>query len=168
MRTLLRLLGRFEEAFLAVLLLAMIGLAVLQIVLRNGFDGGISWGDDAVRMLVLWVAMVGSMVAAGRGQHIRIDALVRYLPPRARTVIDRVVDLVTALVCAGLARFGYEFAALEHADGLVAFASFPSWVAVAIIPFAFAVIGLRYGLHALLGRPRLTEQGTDADGSSTA
>lgn len=161
MRGLLRLLGRLEEGLLALLLIVMIGLAIAQILLRNLFESGIPWGDDAVRTLVLWVAMVGSMVAAGRGQHIRIDALVRYLPEALRGGLARLVDLSTALVCGALARYGWEFAALEYTDGLLAFAAVPSWVVVAIIPCAFAVIGLRYALHAVLGRPSLTA-GADA------
>ncbi|MEE4301477.1 MAG: TRAP transporter small permease [Pseudomonadales bacterium] len=158
MRGLLRLLDRFEEGLLALLLLAMIGLAVTQILLRNLFETGIPWGDDAVRTLVLWVAMVGSMVAAGRGQHIRIDALVRYLPYALRGPLGRLVDLLTALICAALAWFGWEFAALEYMDGLIAFAAVPSWIAVGIIPVAFALIGLRYAIHAVLGRPSLTAE----------
>jgi TRAP-type C4-dicarboxylate transport system permease small subunit len=155
---LLRLLGRFEEAFLALLLGAMVLLAVLQIVLRNGFDAGISWGDDAVRMLVFWVAMVGSMVAARRGQHIRIDALVRYLPPGVRSGADRAIDGVAALLCVVVAWFCFEFAAGEYGAGQRAFASVPSWVAVSVMPFAFLVIGVRYALHAALGRPPLVER----------
>ena len=156
MSRLLRLLGRLEEGLLALLLLAMIGLAVTQILLRNLFDSGIPWGDDAVRTLVLWVAMVGSMVAAARGQHIRIDALVRYLPDALRGPLARLVDLLTALICAALAWFGWEFAALEYMDGLIAFAAVPSWLVVGVIPVAFALIGLRYALHTLVGRPALT------------
>lgn len=156
MSTLLRLLGRLEEGLLALLLCAMVGLAVTQIVLRNLFETGIPWGDDAVRTLVLWVAMVGSMVAAGRGQHIRIDALVRYLPAAVRGPLGRLVDLLTALICGALAWYGWEFAALEYEDGMIAFADVPSWLVVGVIPAAFAFIGLRYALHALVGRPSLT------------
>ena len=156
MRRLLRLLRLLEEGFLALLLLAMIGLAVTQILLRNLLDGGIPWGDDAVRTLVLWVALVGSMVAAGRGQHIRIDAVARYLPAALRDPLARLVDFLTAAICGALAWYGSEFAALEYADGMRAFAAFPSWIAVGIIPVAFTVMGLRYALQALLGRPALT------------
>ena len=159
MKSVLRWLVRLEEATLAGLMLAMIGLACIQIILRNGFDSGINWGDDAVRTLVLWVAMIGSMVAAGRGEHIRIEALVRYLPPLVAAIVARLVDVLTAGLCVALAWFGYEFAALEYEDGFTAFAAVPSWLAVSVIPFAFGVIGLRYLIHALLGRPVADEDG---------
>lgn len=159
MKSVLRWLARLEAATLACLLLAMIGLACLQIILRNGFDSGISWGDDAVRTLVLWVAMIGSMVAAGRGEHIRIEALVRYLPPLAAAIVARFVDVLTAGLCAALAWYGYEFAALEYEDGFKAFAAVPSWFVVSVIPLAFGVIGARYMLHALFGRPAADEEG---------
>jgi TRAP-type C4-dicarboxylate transport system permease small subunit len=158
----LRVLARIEEGLLALLLLAMIGLAVTQIVLRNLFESGIPWGDDAVRTLVLWVAMVGSVVAAGRGQHIRIDALVRYLPDALRGPLARLVDLLTAAICGALAWYGWEFAALEYMDGMIAFAAVPSWLAVGVIPVSFALIGLRYAIHAVFGRPPLVAAGPDA------
>ena len=66
-------LRRIEDALLVVLLTSMIGVAVAQIFLRNFFDSGLYWGDAAVRVMVLWVAMVGAMLASRNDEHIRID-----------------------------------------------------------------------------------------------
>jgi TRAP-type C4-dicarboxylate transport system permease small subunit len=49
---------------LVLLLLAMISLAFAQIVLRNGFDGGIIWADSLLRIMVLWIALIGAVVAS--------------------------------------------------------------------------------------------------------
>ncbi|HSG88129.1 MAG TPA: TRAP transporter small permease [Pseudomonadales bacterium] len=155
---LLRILHRLEDAVLALLLIAMIGFAVLQIVLRNLFDSGLSWGDDLVRTSVLWIALVGSMVAARRGQHIRIDALTRLLPVRMGAAADRLADLCAGALCVVLAWLGGEFVALEYTDGIVAFAGVPNWLTVLVIPLAFTVMGLRYLGQALLGRPRLDHE----------
>ena len=61
------------------LLLGMIGMAAGQVLLRNFFDGGVYWGDSAVRVMVLWVTMLGAMVASRDDSHIRIDLVGRFL-----------------------------------------------------------------------------------------
>ncbi|MEE4382593.1 MAG: TRAP transporter small permease [Pseudomonadales bacterium] len=159
MRALARLLARLEDAFLAGLLLAMIGLAVLQIVLRNGFDTGLPWGESLLRMLVLWVAFVGSTVATREGRHVRIDALVRLFPEPLRAATDRIGDLVVAGLCGVLAWYGLALVRLEYADGFEAFAGVPVWVTELVIPVAFAVMGLRHLLQAIAGRPSLAGDG---------
>ena len=88
-----------EDGILVGLLLLMIGLAVMQIVLRNVFDSGIVWSEVLIRILVLWVGLVGAMVASRQDNHINIDILDRYLPERAKTVVGFMVQLFTALIC---------------------------------------------------------------------
>ena len=75
-------LHRIEDGILVAILSLMIGLAALQIVLRNFFGAGIVWGDMLVRVLVLWIGLVGAMVAARQNKHISIDLVIRYLRER--------------------------------------------------------------------------------------
>lgn len=139
-----------EDGILVGLLLLMIAMAVTQIFLRNLFDTAIVWGDVLVRILVLWVGLVGAMVASRQGNHINIDILDRYLPGRAKTAVNFGVELFTALICSGVAYFSLRFVQMEYLDGGMAFARVPAWVCEAIIPFAFVVIALRYFMLAFL------------------
>ena len=138
------MLYRIEDGILVGLLLLMIGLAVTQIFLRNLFDSGIVWSDILVRILVLWVGLLGAMVASRQGNHINVDILDRYLPERAKPYVSIVVQLFTALICTVAAYFSLLFVQIEYADGGMAFAKVPAWVCEAIIPFAFGVIAVRY------------------------
>ena len=135
---------RVEDTILVGLLLTMIGMAVTQIFLRNLFEAGIVWSDVLVRILVLWVGLVGAMVASRKGNHITIDILDRYLPTRYKTVADFVVELFTALICTIVAYYSLLFVQMEFADGGMAFAQVPTWLCEGIIPLAFLVIALRY------------------------
>jgi len=135
---------RIEDGILVGLLLMMIGLAVTQIFLRNLFNSGIVWSDILVRILVLWVGLLGAMVASRQGNHINVDILDRYLPERAKPVVSTVVQLFTALICTVAAYFSLLFVQVEYADGGTLFAQVPAWVCESIIPFAFAVIAVRY------------------------
>ncbi len=138
------MLYRIEDGILVGLLLLMIGLAVTQIFLRNLFDSGIVWSDVLVRILVLWVGLLGAMVASRQGNHINVDILNRYLPERVKPLVSTVVQLFTALICTVAAYFSLLFVQVEYADGGTLFAQVPGWVCESIIPFAFAVIAVRY------------------------
>ncbi len=158
LRRLHRFLWRLEGAVLVLILTATIGFAVAQVLLRNLFHSGLAWGDPLVRILVLWLGMVGAMIASRRHEHIHIDVFTRRLPERLQNGVHRLTDLFTAAVCLIVAWHALMLIRIEFADGYPAFASVPAWLAEAVIPFGFAVMGLRYLLSALRGRlPAETE-----------
>lgn len=147
------LLARVEDAILVLLLSAMVLLAGAQIVLRNLFDTGLVWVDPMLRVLVLWIGLVGAMAAARADRHIAVDILSRLLPARARRLSRALTDAATAAVCGLLAWHAARFVALEYEGGALAFGRVPAWVCELILPVGFAVIGLRY-LVLLAGRLR--------------
>jgi TRAP-type C4-dicarboxylate transport system permease small subunit len=155
----LSLLQRLEDAVLVGLLSVMIGLAVAQILLRNLFEGGILWGDLLVRILVLWLGLLGAMVATRQNQHIHIDIIARFLPERIQRAADALVGFFTAAICIVAAWFGFQFVASEREFGGLAFAGVPVWLCAAIIPFAFAVIALRYLILTALNLRRSVKPG---------
>jgi TRAP-type C4-dicarboxylate transport system permease small subunit len=140
------ILHRLEDGVLVGLLLLLIGLAVLQIILRNLFDSGILWGDFLVRILLIWIGLVGAMVASRQGNHINIDLVTRYLPPRVKCTVNVIVELFTAMLCVVVAYYSLMFVQMEFAYGDSAFAQVPVWLCQTIIPFSFTVIALRYFL----------------------
>ena len=151
------ILYRVEDSILVGLLLLMITMAVLQIFLRNLFHTGIVWSDILVRILVLWVGLAGAMVASRQGNHINIDIMDRFLPERAKVVVNFVVEVFTASICAIVAYYSLQFVQMEFADGGMAFAKVPAWLCEAIIPFAFLVIAIRYVLLSIINLKRIVK-----------
>ena len=150
-----------ETFLLLFFLLTAILLACLQILLRNFFDMGIFWADSALRIMVLWIGMIGAMFASRNKKHIRIDVLSHYLPIKLRDNIWRVTELLTAVVCGVVAYYSIGFIQLEYADGLIAFASVPVWLCETIIPFAFIIMSLRYFVYALVPNYLLNPEPSD-------
>ncbi|MCP4024257.1 MAG: TRAP transporter small permease [Desulfobacteraceae bacterium] len=148
---LIEFLQKIEDLLLISLLLFMIFIAVLQIFLRNFMGSGISWADPLVRVLVLWIGLIGAMVASRGNKHISIDIISRYLPWRIRKETQRITSLFTTIVCGIMAWVSIRFVLMEKADGLILFAGVPAWICEIIIPFAFAVISFRYLLFTLNG-----------------
>ena len=59
-------LGRLEDALLVALLGVLLLLASTQILLRNLFDAGLTWADPLLRVLVLWLGLLGARVSRPR------------------------------------------------------------------------------------------------------
>ena len=53
-----------ENAVLVTILISMILLAGTQIFLRNVLDTSLFWGDEMLRMMVLWLTVAGGLAAA--------------------------------------------------------------------------------------------------------
>jgi len=140
----------FEDGLLVVMLTGMILVAATQILLRNVFDTGLAWGDPLLRMMVLWLGLLGAMVATRDRNHISIDVLSRYLPARARRVSHLITDCFTLIVCALLAFHGARFVWQDQAAGVRVFADLPAWLFELIIPIGFSVICARYLLHFIM------------------
>ena len=142
------MLHKIEDGIIVLMLSSMLGFAVLQIILRNMFNSGILWSDTFLRILVLWLGLLGAMIASRNGKHINIDLLSKYLPGKFSKLSDIFCQLFTACICAMVAYYSALFVLMEKASGDIAFANIPLWFCEAIIPFAFTVISIRYFILA--------------------
>lgn len=138
-----------ERGLLALLLTAMVLVAALQVILRNFFDSGLYWGDSAVRVAVLWVAMIGAMVASRSDEHIRIDLVNHFLGAQAQAWVKRVVNLFTCIVLGIFAWTSLTFFEIEYEDQTQAFAAVPVWLCVLVIPATSSIMALRYALQVI-------------------
>jgi TRAP-type C4-dicarboxylate transport system permease small subunit len=142
------LVHRAEDFLLALLLGTLVLLAPLQIVLRNFFDAGWLWADPFLRVLVLWVALLGALAASRQDKQISVDVVSSFLSPRANAIVGILTGLFTAVVCGVVAYHSWLFVAGERAFGSKAFGDVPAWLCQSVIPFAFAMIALRHFGHA--------------------
>ena len=140
-----------ENLLLVTIVLSLIMIAVAQILMRNVMGGGLLWADAYTRISVLWIAMLGAMLASRQRNHIAIDIVVQRLPTRWQSFAQRISNGLTGLVCFVAAWCSSDFLLQEFAYADKAFADIPNWLCEAIIPFAFIVIALRYSIAALIG-----------------
>jgi TRAP-type C4-dicarboxylate transport system permease small subunit len=151
MKQLMRLVHGLENTLLYSLVAVLIGLAVYQIVLRNVFGGGLYWGEPLLRVVVLWLALVGGMIATREGGHISIDVLNHYLSERGNAIVSMLTSLFSAVVCFIAAYYSALFVLDERAYGAVVFAEVPAWWCEAIMPLSLFVIGLRFSIQIITG-----------------
>jgi TRAP-type C4-dicarboxylate transport system permease small subunit len=146
---LIRVVTWSENALLIAMLALMVALAAAQILLRNFLDFSITGADQLVRLAVLWVALLGAIAASRDGKHIHVDAVVRWLPGRARAGAMALTDLFTLSVCLVLAWQALRFMQSARDSGEMAFGALPVWVAEIILPLGFLLIALRYALRLM-------------------
>jgi TRAP-type C4-dicarboxylate transport system permease small subunit len=158
--------GQFlENAALVGALASMIVLAGAQIVLRNFFNSGFPWADEALRLLVLWVAMLGAVAASRENRHIAIDALARVLPPGPKAWVAIVVHFFTACVALIIAWHSAQFVADSREYNDILLGDLPAWWFQAILPIGFVLIGYRYVVWFLRGIRSLVAGPSAADGT---
>jgi C4-dicarboxylate transporter DctQ subunit len=138
------ILGRVEKHLVVVMLTVMILLAFLQIVLRNAFSTGISWGDSLVRYLVLWVGFIGASLATKEGKHITIEVFSGWFSGISVLYLKMIAHLVSAFICGLLTMAGWTFVLNEAQMGSSTFLKIPVWIPQVIIPVTFALMTLRF------------------------
>lgn len=151
------LISRLEDSLLIGLVASLLLLAVAQIILRNAFGQGILWAEPAMRIAVLWIAMVGGMVACREGGHIKINLFEVYFRGRARRVLASLAHLGACLTCATLAYASWLFVGYERMDGMTTFLNLPAWWFESILPVGFTVMALRFLHDAVVGERALDE-----------
>jgi TRAP-type C4-dicarboxylate transport system permease small subunit len=141
---------RIEDLLLAILLIGMILLATGQILLRNVFDIGLVWADPLLRIMVLWLGLLGALTACRENKHITIDVLTRLLSEKARLIARVLTSLFTTTVSAIIAYHAARFVIMEYEAQSSAVLGVPAWVYESIIPLAFGLIALRYIIHSIV------------------
>src|SRR3954454_586239 len=66
----------------ALIVVAEIVVLLAGILARYVFHKPIIWSDELAAILFLWLAMLGSVIAFQRGEHMRMTAIVGILGPR--------------------------------------------------------------------------------------
>jgi TRAP-type C4-dicarboxylate transport system permease small subunit len=146
---LIRIVTWTENALLIGMLALMVGLAAAQIFFRNFFDISIFGADQMLRLLVLWVALLGAITASREGKHIHVDAIARWLPARVKSGVVALTDLFTLVVCLLLTWQALRFIQSARESGEMAFGALPVWASALILPLGFTLIALRYGLRCM-------------------
>jgi TRAP-type C4-dicarboxylate transport system permease small subunit len=142
--------GRTLETALIVLLLGgLVLFASAQIVLRNFFSIGLTWSDGLIRLVVLWLALLGALAASREGRHITMGAVTRWLPQRLQLLAGVSADLFAAVFCAALARYALSFVADSREFGDTLLDNVPAWWLQAPMPVVFVLMAWHFLVRAI-------------------
>jgi TRAP-type transport system small permease protein len=104
----LRRLADSLGSFVAMLLLVALLATVLVGVVTRAFNTPFIWTDEMSRLLMVWLAVIGWILACRRRGHIRVRFFRDLLPARARRLAEVAMQLAVAVFGVLLVWFGRE------------------------------------------------------------
>jgi len=152
-----------EDAVLLIILIGMILLAGSQIFLRNFFDYSLFWGDEMLRLMVLWITVAGGLAASRMDKHISIEVLDRFLPAKTQLITKIIIDIFTASICALFAWHSARFVMSSYEFGDTLMKNTPAWALQIILPIGFGLIAYRHLVLAFMRPFNKTADLTEAE-----
>lgn len=90
---------RFLSLVISASLAIMVILVFGNVIMRYGFNSGITVSEELSRWLFVWLTFLGAVVAMKEGAHLGSDALISRLPLPVKKVFFVVGHLLMLLVC---------------------------------------------------------------------
>ena len=137
--------GRLLEAFAAVACALIFGMTLMicaDVFLRNVrvFPiAGLEWAGEISEGMLYLVTLLTAPWLLRRGQHIRVDIVLRAVPPRVGWLFEWAVDLLGLSCCALIAWYSARAAFASYAAGSLSIKTLvtPEWWLLSALPLAF-------------------------------
>lgn len=117
----LLILEKLEIGFLALIMMAMTVLVLTQVFFRFFMESSLTWSEELVRFMMVWMTFLGAVIALRQNLHIQIDNLIVRLP-RGTKIVFLLIKSAIMLVFLGLMAVGsfslLEIAGLQTSPGL--------------------------------------------------
>lgn len=146
-----RLYGRLLDA-LALAACALLALMMLSIcadvLLRNlpliPSQRGLAWSNEVTEYMLYMITVLTAPWLLRRGQHIRVDIVLRALPQRIGWYCEWLTDAIALACCIAIGLYGAKAAAASYHAGSLTIKTLvtPEWWSLAPLPVAFALLAV--------------------------
>lgn len=132
----------FEEMLLMLLLLLINIVVMYSVIMRYVIGSALSWGEEITRYMFVWSTFLSISFCIKKGNHIRIDMVIRMLSPRLEWLAELLVDIIQ------LAFFGYMLRAslIATVDIKASMQSSPALLIPMWLIYGSSVIGFSLGI----------------------
>jgi TRAP-type C4-dicarboxylate transport system permease small subunit len=154
------------------LLFVMMAIIVGDVLLRNvalpGLPRGLAWSNEISELLLYLITLCVAPWLLRRGQHIRVDIVLRALPPRVAWTLEWLGDAIGLATCVVMAAFASQAAWASYKAGALNIKTLvtPEWWWLSPLPVVFVLLALEMGFR--MGRLARSERGPRADAVSAA
>ena len=130
------------------ILFAMMLVIVTDVLLRNlaivGLPSGLAWSNEVSELMLYLITMCVAPWLLRQGQHIRVDIVLRAIPPATAWCLEWVGDLIGLACCIVFAWIGTQAAWSSYASGAVNIKTLvtPEWWGLAPLPFVFVLLAI--------------------------
>jgi TRAP-type C4-dicarboxylate transport system permease small subunit len=152
MTRLANLFGRLFNAFAvlaALILLAMVGMVTADILLRNLTRTGFTFANEVSEYALYLITLLTAPWLLRRGQHVRLDIALVYLPSRVAWLMEAAGDVIGFVVCLVMLRYGVRMTVESAASGSITIKNlvFPEWWLLWPLPLCFALLAAEFAFR---------------------
>jgi len=143
--------GRFLEGLALAACALILGMTLMicaDVFLRNvrivpGMVG-LEWANEISEGMLYVITMLTAPWLLRRGQHIRVDIVLRVVPKRVGWTFEWAVDLLGLACCLMIAWYGARAALASFKAGSVSIKTLvtPEWWLLSILPLAFLALSI--------------------------
>ena len=123
-----------------VLMVACLGLMVVMVfgnvVLRYGFNSGITVSEELSRWLFVWMTFLGAIVAVRKHAHLGTDALVSRLSGRGKKACFVAAHILMLLMCWLMFRGSWQQAVINYETTSAVMQASMAWLYLSGLVFA--------------------------------
>ncbi len=123
-----------EEGALCLLLSLMVTITFVTVVTRYVFDFPLSYIDQLVPNMFVWVTFLGASAAVKRRAHLGLSLLYDLAPAGARALLDALILLGCCAFFLGTAVYGAKIVSMQVENKLMASLGYPSWFVGLAVP----------------------------------
>jgi len=144
-----RAFGRLLEGLMllaSAMVLIMTLLIGTDVGLRNAGLGGIAWSNEASEYMLYLITLLSAPWLLRQGKHIRIDIVLRALPPRVGWTLEWVGDLLGLLCSLYFVWYGMKVLVASYLAGSISIKTLiiPEWWLLAPMPLAFVAVSIEF------------------------
>lgn len=138
-------LAAVEYAVIAAATLLALGLGLMQVVLRYGFNTGFPWSEEAFTLATITAMLFAGSRAVREDRHVRVELVFLVLSPRAGRAVRLLAHAATLLLCAYYVYGGLLYVQFTWDIGSVSSESeTPDWIVFSLVPLTMGLFVLRY------------------------
>jgi len=143
--------GRLLEAFAMVACALVLGMTLMicaDVLLRNvrviPGVAGLAWSNEISEAMLYLVTMLTAPWLLRRGQHIRVDVILRAVPSRLGWIFEWVTDALAFACCLLITWCGAQAALASYKAGSVSIKTLvtPEWWLLSALPVAFLALSI--------------------------
>lgn len=149
MERLSQLYGRVLDGMIvlaAIILLVITFMIGFDVVLRNIGAGGIPPSNELSEYGLYLTTILAAPGLLRRGQHIRVDIILRAIPPRIAWAIEWIGDVSGIICCLFFIWYGVRVTMMSYAAGSYSIKTivFPEWWIFAPLPVCFLMVAIEF------------------------
>lgn len=138
----------------ALCLITSVAINFLNIVGRYVFSASFTWAIEIILFLMVGAVFTGSCAVAWENRHIRMDVLLRALPPPLSRALSLLSDLVLIATAVAFTVFAYPVIVdLAEFNERSASANIPLAIPQAMVPIGYSLMAIVVAVRLLFGGP---------------